>query len=320
MSKWDIAIKITVVFVILILFLLFRISTIDFHCTPADPGLSYCRLNNASPRFLEGLAALFSEATQVQIGAKVALTIPNLITPAQSDRAAQLAAKIYSEMDQDPNWAFAHSSLGYTYESILHISEEPNQYFVYIPPHDRSVKLPVLLFLHGYSGNFTSYLYLLAKAADDAQFAIIAPTYKQGTWNQEAIPFVKKVINEAGNKFPIDTSHLTLMGISNGGLILSSVIPEFTNQLRNVVFLSTYMELGQYTTPTVLGVLQNVNTVAIIYGENDDRIEVHNLATKVQKLRENGVNAINIAVPDEDHFLFFSQPDKVLNELTNLQF
>jgi predicted esterase len=320
MSKWDIVIKISVVLGILVLFLLFRISTIDFHCAPSEPGVSYCRLSSESPRFIEGIAALFSESMQVQIGAKVALVIPNLITPDQSDRAADLAASVYAEMEQVPEWAFVHSSLGYTYESILHIAGEPNQYFVYIPPHDRGTKLPVVLFLHGYGGNFTSYLYLLSQAADNAQFAIVAPTYKQGIWNQEAIPFVEKVMTEAGNKFPIDTERITLMGISNGGLIMSNFIPAFSSQLRNVVFLSTYMELAQYITPSVLTVLQNVNTVKVIYGENDDRIEVSNMPTKVLKLRENGVNALDIQVPDEDHFLFFSQPDKVLNELVNLQY
>ena len=321
MNKLKFIAKILAIVVVVYLFVSFRISNIDFHCAPKSVGVSYCHLAGTSTRLLEGVAALIPESTQVQLGGKVAVLIPDLITVDQSSRATQLAGKIYDEMSTKPGWAFVHSSLGFTYEKMLHFQGPATQYYVYVPKHAASIdKLPVLLFLHGYGGDFTSYLYLLSQAADTAGFAIVAPTYKQGSWDADSIPFIQKVLTEAGNKFPLDTDKITLMGISNGGLIIPNVISHLGDSIKNVVILSSYMELGQYTTPEVLSVLQNAHKLVMVYGAKDERIDANTIPTKIQKLAANGVNAYYSRIDDEDHFLFFSQPGKVQGELLQLKY
>jgi len=55
--------------------------------------------------------------------------------------------------------------------------------------------------------------------------------------------------------------------------------------------------------------------VLVITGEIDRRIPVDYVAAKVSALNSGGVMVTYITYPDEDHFLFFSQPANVLNDV-----
>jgi predicted esterase len=88
-----------------------------------------------------------------------------------------------------------------------------------MPQHPVGQKLSAILFLHGFGGNYTSFLYKLSYVADICHVAIVAPSYKAGAWDVQAVNFVDYVIQDAEKKFDVAPNGYYLLGFSNGGLI-----------------------------------------------------------------------------------------------------
>jgi alpha-beta hydrolase superfamily lysophospholipase len=55
--------------------------------------------------------------------------------------------------------------------------------------------------------------------------------------------------------------------------------------------------------------------VLVVTGEEDRRVPERYIADEVRFLRAGEVDVTYVPYPDEDHFLFFSQPESVLSDV-----
>ena len=175
-------------------------------------GIFFERFGNNSPNLIERFIDAIPEIYQMKVVTTLAPLYHGLFSKEEARRAWLVSLPIYNEMQKDENWSKLPSSLGNVYLTTLHQKIKQDQYYAYIPKHREDQKLPVLVFLHGFGGNFTSYLYKLSFLADTYHVAIIAPSYKSGIWDKDSLDFINNVIQDAERKFDLDHENYYLMG------------------------------------------------------------------------------------------------------------
>lgn len=266
-------------------------------------------LDNEQPNFIERIVGNIPEILQMKLITTFAPFYHGMFSSEEAQRMWSTSAPLYQEMQKSEKWSHLPSSLSDTYLSILHFHPKQNQYLVYMPQHPTGQKLPVIVFLHGFGGNFTSYVYQLSHLADMYQVAIIAPTYKNGIWDNDSMNFIHVVTQDAAQKFDIDLNHEYLMGISNGGLILPDLYKNDPIHYQGLIFFSTYLDKKVLLQPDMLSSLKNVKML-VIQGNQDERIDPENTWTVVTELKRNRVD-ISLNELPSDHFLFFEKNEPV---------
>ena len=100
-------------------------------------------------------------------------------------------------------------------------------YRVQAPPDwDGHTKLPVLMFLHGYTGKATDVLADTAVTGPAAAlgFLLVAPNGRNGSWSHQGSPsqdrddrsFLRGVVADVKRRWPVDTRLIVLGGFSAG--------------------------------------------------------------------------------------------------------
>src|SRR5258708_426862 len=254
-----------VLFLILfIIIFIYEFLNVKYDCSNA-PGPHYCLLNNSNPRLIERAASIFPESLQVVLGAKVLNLRTDIVSKDENDEAIKLIKPIYNELEANTSWAELPTSLGITYEKIMHLNLSQQQYFVYLP---KKYNGNLILFVHGLGGNFKSYIYLLSKVAEDTGSVIVAPTYKMGVWDEEGIKLLDSSISDFENKFNIKPTRYVYIGISNGGLPIPDYIDKSKFDFTKIVAISTFVDHEKYKQPDLIKTLSN-KEILYIYGKED---------------------------------------------------
>lgn len=304
--------------VLIIFFIFFLIFTsifsiaslfINYDCSNT-PGPHYCSLNQNQPRLIERLSSIFHESIQVQLGGKLLTFRQDIISSEENDKAVSKALDIYSEMNLDNRWNNLPSSLGITYEKVLRLNLNPQQYYTYVP---ENTPTNIIVFLHGYGGNFKTYLYLLSLIAEDTDSLIVAPTYKSGVWDKDSIQFIDQSISDVLNKFNLNIDKLSLIGLSNGGLIFPEYLANSKYEYDNVIALSTYLNSNKYQDDKVKESLKN-SRFTYIYGNKDTRIDIEYSLKSIQVLESYGIDIDTIPF-EGDHLILFEERNLILSEL-----
>ncbi len=298
--------------ILLTLFILFGVFIIarpHYDCELTS-GPHYCQLNSNNPRVLERIASSFPEDIQVKIGGSVLNLRQDLISTEENKKAMDLASGIYSEMSKKDGWSKLPSSLGISYEKILKMNFEQSQYFLYIPQNNPE---RVIVFLHGFGGNFNSYLYLLSEVAESTNSIIINPSYKQGVWDAESNAFIDEVIGEVFAKLGLKDLPLNLIGFSNGGLIIPDYMLNSNYGYRNIIGLSTYLDSNKYNQADFIMKIKQSNFI-YIYGTQDERLALEDSFKSLNYLRENNIDVNSVGV-EGTHLIFFENREEILNTI-----
>lgn len=275
-----------------------------------SPGPHYCHLDSSKPRLIERTASSFPEDFQVRLGGTILTIRQDLISKEENDKAIELSMQIYNEMSSKQEWSTLPSSLGISYEKILKINFEQSQYFLYIP-QDKPER--AIVFLHGFGGNFNSYLYVLSQIAEDTNSVLIAPSYRNGVWDTNSIGFIDNVITEVVLKTNLNNADLSLVGFSNGGLIIPEYLLNSKHQFSNIIGLSTYMDSSKYNNLLLIDKLRESN-LTYIYGTTDGRLGLEDSLKSLDHLREKEV-FVRVVGIEGDHLILFKVRDKVLDTI-----
>ncbi len=183
--------------------------------------------------------------------------------------------------------------LGY-YAGITH--------FVLLLPPNPTGKTPVLIFLHGYMGNFQLYSSWLHPLGD---VAIVLPSTRslEGHWQKPDLERLFDVALPALEaRTPIDRTRLHLVGLSNGGSGVNRALRSQSSAFASFTFLSTWVD-------AVPPGVSHQRPLRLIYGERDS-IAANN-RSMAASLRERGFNVRAHAFPGERHFVMLTRRDEI---------
>lgn len=278
----------------------------------------FARSGVTFPRYT--LSNVAPEAEQIHLGFLWAVAADAYFTAEQSRRVSPFTMALYREMERDRNFRALGSAMGWAYAELLGLPFDVGHYYLYIPRNHGEGPLPAVVFLHGSVGNFKTYTWLWSKFAEEHGFVIIAPSFGFGNWNRpggdaavlRALDDAQRVVAESG--VAIDPARIYLAGISNGGLGVSRVAAAAPERFAGLIYLSPVMP------PSILARAEfkadwAQRPVLVIAGMADERIPLTYIREQAAALRAGAVNVTLHEYPGEDHFLFFSQPEAVLQEV-----
>lgn len=262
-----------------------------------------------------GFGNVLPEIDQIHLGYAAAMAIDPLFTRAQKRELAALTDSIYTEMSRDAEFAACGSALGAIYDEVTFAEFRHGHYFHYIPPLlDRTKPSPALVFLHGSGGNFKAYIWLLSRVADQTGCTVIAPTFGLGNWEKRgAYDTITAAIRDAGKHAAIDPERIHLMGLSNGGKGVCLAESQPGPKFRSLILLSAVFH--NQIKPAELAQRLKPRPVLVISGGNDDRVPWDYVSGYAAKLKAGGLDVETRLFEQDDHFLFFRQRDKVLEEI-----
>lgn len=287
------------------------------------PTAATARVQN---RYLDGgwgypraaLGNLLPELDQCLLGFQIMPALDPLLTRRQAGPLAEVTSAIYRELEADPDFHALGSVLPHAYDGLWLGRAEHGHYFLYTPKNlDPQKPAPVLVFLHGSSGNFKSYPWLLSKVAEECGMVLIAPTYGWGDWQEPATSkLIQATLKDAARHVRLDPKQQHLIGLSNGGRGLCQVGSEVGEQFQSLTFLSPVMDLEALTTQKFARRWKG-RPIYILTGAADERVPLDYVTTAADQLRKRGAQVTLETVPGADHFLLFTQRDLVLPKITS---
>ncbi len=266
------------------------------------------------PRYT--LANIVPEVEQLNLGFTVMAYLDPVLDMGQAARLSALTFELYRDMENNPDFHTLGSVMGWAYAELLGQPFDVGHYYLYIPQNQNDKPLPVLIFLHGSAGNFKGYFWLWSKLAEKQGVVIIGPSFGFGNWQPPAsIEAVLAALDETSTLVTLDYERVYLAGISNGGLGVSQLAEAAPTQFCGLIFLSPVM-VQEIIDSDTFQTHWRERAMLIITGENDRRVPVEYVKRRVAHLKAGMVDVNSIIYPDEDHFLFFSQPEHVLDDVS----
>ena len=256
------------------------------------------------------------EIEQINLGFLVMSYLDPILTPEQASRVLVPTLNVYREMERDPNFHDLGSVMGWAYAELLRQPYDVGHYYLYIPKNRPSEPLPVILFLHGSAGNFKAYFWLWSKLAEELGLVIVAPSFGFGNWRPPAgIASPLAALDDAARLVEIDPSRVYLAGLSNGGIAVSRIARQFPERFQGLIYISPVMPPHIVDAEPFLTAWRE-RPILVITGAADRRISIDYVDQRVAALENGAVKVTRIVYPTEDHFLFFSRPDSVLDDIS----
>jgi len=261
------------------------------------------------------IANIIPETEQMNLGLLVMPYLDPIFSREQAQRVGPFTLELYQAMENDPDFHRLGSVLGWAYGEVVGLPFDKGHYYLYVPQNRPAGPLPAIVFLHGSLGNFKTYTWVWAKFAEEHGYVIIAPSFGFGNWSRAGgDEAVLAALDDAATIVDLDPQRIYLAGISNGGIGVSSGALATPGRFRGLIYLSPVLPDKIVRSAEFLEAWRN-RPVLVITGETDRRIPARYVTTEVSGLNSGGVAVTYITYPDEDHFLFFSQPASVLNDV-----
>ena len=257
------------------------------------------------------LTNIVPEIDQLKLGTVLLPFSDPFIDGAQGKQLREAFLSVYREMREDPEFVEVGSALGFCYEDLFLGKRRTLHSYEYLPEAQDRKPLPVIIFLHGSLGNFKGYLWVLKSFAEDQGIAVVAPTFGAGNWERDENGSVVSTIYERCKADPrFDPDAIYLAGLSNGGKGVTRELRDHGDRYKGLVLISPILE------PEVVGAISGSKTpVLIIHGDRDRRIPLGSVEAGSSALREKGFPVRTEIYTGEDHFLFFSQRERVVKEM-----
>jgi hypothetical protein len=177
-----------------------------------------------------------------------------------------------------------------------------SHYYLHLPNTDNLQDKEVIVFCHGYAGNWLLYTELFAKFTNAIIIAVETPSFSGYFSNITMNNIIDRVLPHAYEQVGISYKKPHLVGLSNGGSAINTSIVSYPNEFKSFTILSASLE----NTP------RTNRKVNIIYGSNDRSGGVNNKIPKSKYIRH--------LIKGEDHSLMVARPDttfELINKIIN---
>jgi pimeloyl-ACP methyl ester carboxylesterase len=289
------------------------LATPSGYTDPGSPVSQHFTTNTPFPRY--AISNIVPETEQINLGFIVIPYLDALFTHERADRVRGFTLDLYREMDHDPDFHALGSAMGWAYTDFLGRPYDVGHYYLYVPQNRPPGPLPAIVFLHGSFGNFKAYTWVWASLAEELGYVIIAPSFGFGNWREPGgVDAAVKALEDAQTIVEVDEDRLYLAGLSNGGLGVSLLAASMPQRFRGLIFISPVMAIEVVDQVTFQSDWAE-RPVLVVTGQADERIPVSYVTERVRALERGGVAVTYIVYPEEDHFLFFSQPARVLEAI-----
>ncbi len=262
------------------------------------------------------LPNIVPESEQVSLGFLLMTYADPILSAEQVDSVSGFTMDLYREMEKDRNFHELGSVMGLAYAEILGQPLDAGHYYLYVPQKEKDAPLPAIVFLHGSAGNFKSYLWVWSQLAEKEGFVIIAPSYGFGNWDEDGVSVALQAIEDAKQVVDIDESRMYLAGLSNGGLGVSRLAAAYPEMFQGLVFVSPVMSTNIVDGKHFQSEWKN-RPILIISGETDNRVPVDYVNERISRMNAGGIDVTSAIYSDEDHFLFYSQPEEIMQDVAN---
>ncbi|MDE5791697.1 MAG: hypothetical protein K2H96_10780 [Muribaculaceae bacterium] len=170
--------------------------------------------------------------------------------------------------------------------------------------YDKDKQYPVLFFAHGYLGNWKLYTGLLRNIENHIVVCMGTEDYS-GIFSSQHISEIKTLYLPMLEKkgYKIDRSAISLMGLSNGGSAVDMAYSGFTNQFKNLIYVSTGVNNFHHT-----------NAKVMIIGGGIDHC-APSMRNGMQRLRANRQKSAFLFDEEDTHLKFISDMEGCIDFL-----
>jgi hypothetical protein len=177
-----------------------------------------------------------------------------------------------------------------------------SHYYLHVPNTGNLKDKEVVVFCHGYAGNWLLYPELFAKYTNAIIIAVETPSFS-GYFSKKVMNnIINTVLPHAYEQIEISYKKPHLVGLSAGGSAINTSIVSYPNKFKSFTILSASLKNTPRTN-------QKVN---IIYGSNDKSGGVNHEIPKSKYIRHR--------IMGEDHSLMVARPDttfELINKIIN---
>lgn len=224
------------------------------------------------------------------------------LTADQSTALRRGFRDVYGAIAADPLFAQLPSALP---QAVSQDAARPGHYFLYAPsrlePNAR-----VIVFLHGFGGNFQFYLWLLKSAFPED--LIICPSYGIA-WSRDGGAYLDEVLTHVAQRFDIADKKPWLMPISAGGPAGFSIYSAAPVKFSGLICLASCPEEMD------IAALRGNMKILMVYGAKDDRFPVEHVRAAVAKLRERVRRLSATEFAAADHFFLLTMPKETFEAI-----
>ena len=228
---------------------------------------------------------------------KMALSQPAALglTDSSAARLQPLLAQEYKEIDADPVFTSAPSSLSYCFAADRPAKGRGTLF----RPAGSSAETPVILFLHGHGGSFTWYQHYLAKLFP--QCIILCPAYGIDPSNIGA-EYVIEALKAAEQKLGHPLRDPFLTGLSAGAFGAARLFAADPRPFRALVLLAGYAP------PDVLPHFAKARPVHLLAGAEEAFVKDKSWMECVRELNRRKVPVRWDLIDGADHFFLLTHP------------
>jgi predicted esterase len=146
----------------------------------------------------------------------------------------------------------------------------------------------------------------------------LVPTFGLGNWDDPAgAAMVVAITREAVATLPIDPRRIFLMGYSNGAMAVTRAAILAPELYAGLIYLSPVTEDALFSTKEFL-VRGKDQKIPFLHGGCDEQIPRAIVEGSVASLKQRADNVRLRGYDEEEHWLLFSQPGAVLDEVYGL--
>ncbi len=214
----------------------------------------------------------------------------------QSLTLAPLVSDVYKKIYADPAFSKLPSALSYGFSTV---QPEYGHYFMCRPetlPDDPLV----IVFLHGFGGNFQFYLWSLHEAFPDA--ILLTPSWGM-SWQNGSLQYLQDMLTDVQRRLKMDVEVPWLMGISAGGRGGFRIYNEAPDAFQGFVCIANAPE------SKVVGNLRPNLQVLMLNGSEDEMVPV-NIARQYAQVVKSKVSNFQYSEIPGSHFFMLSDPEK----------
>jgi hypothetical protein len=174
-----------------------------------------------------------------------------------------------------------------------------NHYYLHIPK-EKTESTEVIVFCHGYTGNWLLYSELFAQYTDAIIIAVETPDFIGYFGKKTIYSILNNILPHAYTRIGLKNKKAHLIGLSNGGSAINNSIKYYPNSFKSYTILSA--SLNNSPAPLTMA--------NIIYGANDRSGGVNGKISKSKYQKH--------VISNEDHSLLVSKPDVVMGIINQI--